>query len=176
MARKALLALAGVVVAGSAGAVAATTAPLPEAAYAAEYVVRDVARTKTRAARACPGCTAGGVEVIIGLLGAGGPATTHSLLNLLAVQLEPGAAQARSCQIARRGKELASDLKRFDPRQAARWCEATYDGLQRRGLVAGSDGAAGQVCRSEAAIEADRSAWIAAMRSDEDLFANSGAC
>lgn len=118
----------------------------------------------------------GGIEVAIDLLGIGGPATTDSLLDLLAVQLDAGGAESRSCQIAKRGKALVPALRKFDPVKASQWCGTTFNRLRQRELSEVNDVPVEQMCRPATEVDSDRQEWIAALGSGRDLLAESGPC
>jgi hypothetical protein len=159
----------------------------PPAAHEAEFGTRSIiyhlAIQKSPSARqALQHCGSpcgdhgGDIEMAIGLLGVGGRATTQSLLNLLSVQLDAGAAEERECQIAKRGKALVSALTQLNTVQASNWCQQTFRDLRKRELANLHDVTGEQVCRPSKEIEADRKEWIAALRSGRDLFAESGPC
>ena len=164
------------------GACKANPAPAStpsEADNAARYIVYEHARVLSTSVRSdCSGaCDDGGaIEVTIGLLGVGGEATTGSLLNLLALQLDAGAAEARSCQIAKRGKSIVPALEHLDANQSAAWCQTTFADLKKRELSDVADVSASQTCRPANEIEGDRREWIEALNSGRDLFAESGPC
>ena len=154
-----------------------------EADGAARYVIYEMARSRSptvRSARqACiDACTdgGGGIEVAIGLLGIGNKATANTLLNMLAIRLDAGMAEARSCQIAKRGKSIVPALKRFDAVNSSAWCQSTFADLRKRELGNVSDVTSDQICRPAAEVETDRREWLAALQSGCDLFAESGPC
>lgn len=150
---------------------------------ATEYIIWALTLERSSSVRAARDrcrdyCTdyGGGIEVAIDLLGIGGNATTDSLLDLLALELDAGAAESRSCQIAKRGKPLIGALKRFDPAKASQWCVATFDRLRQRELSEVNDVPVEQMCRPAAEIRADGQGWITELESGRDLFAESGPC
>jgi hypothetical protein len=153
-----------------------------EAENAAKYVVYEMARGRSPSVRsagqacsdACVG--GGGSEVVIGLLGIGGEATTGPLLNLLAVQLDAGMAEARSCQIAKRGKSILPALERLDAARLSAWCQSTVDDLMKQELSNVRDVTLAQICRPAADVEADQREWLGAVQSGRDLFSESGPC
>lgn len=153
-----------------------------EAELASRSVIYDLALLKSASVRKgrehCNYCgdEGGNIEVAIGLLGVGGHTTTQSLLNLLSVQLDAGGAEARECQIAKRGRALVPALKQLSAVQASSWCHQTFHDLRNRELGNLHDVTAEQVCRPTAEVEADRKKWIAALQSGRDLFAESGPC
>ena len=154
-----------------------------EAEFAARYVVNDLAllqspsvRREREHCRNYCGDEGGNIEMTIGLLGVGGHATTPSLLNLLSVRLDAGAAEERECQIAKRGKALIPSLKQLNSTQASGWCNQAFHDLRERELANLNDVSVGQICRPSAEVETDRKKWIAALRSGRDLFAESGPC
>jgi hypothetical protein len=118
----------------------------------------------------------GSAEVMVGLLGMGGAPTTDSLLNLLALQLDAGLSESRSCEFAKRGSSLIPALKKLDSADASRWCQTTFSRLRQHELSEVSDVSVDQICRSPTEIDADRIGWIAALQSGEDLLAESGPC
>ena len=154
-----------------------------EAQFAAKYVIYDLAQLKSPSVRRerehCRGYCGdegGNIEMAIGLLGVGGHATTQSLLNLLSVQLDAGAAEARECQIAKRGKALVPALKKLDANQLSSWCRQSFHDLRRNELASLDDVSVEQICRPTSEIDADRKGWIKALQSERDLFAESGPC
>jgi hypothetical protein len=190
MDQKAPIAIAMVLLATASAAVAIASQPLqdedplPSAdKFAAQSVVMDQVLEQSRSVRAarerCGDCyigDGGNAEIVIGLLGMGGAATTDSLLNLLTVQLDAGLAESRSCELAKRGKSLVPALKRFDSTTAAEWCATTFNRLRQHELSKVNDVSVAQICRPSKEIEADRKSWIASLRSGEDLLAESGPC
>ncbi|MCY7281667.1 MAG: hypothetical protein LH610_12390 [Sphingomonas bacterium] len=154
-----------------------------EAASAAEYVVYEYARGRSSswrsATQACSdACNDGGVgiEVAIGLLGIGGESTTGTLLNLLAIQMDAGMAEARSCHIAKRGQSIVPALEKLDAAQSSAWCQATFVNLRKRELSDVVDVTAAQVSRPAAEVETERREWLAALQTGRDLLAESGPC
>jgi hypothetical protein len=158
--------------------------PLPSAdRLATHYVMQDLALERSQVVRAardrCGKCyfdNGGNAEVMIGLLGMGGDATTDSLLNLLAVQMDAGVSESRSCELAKRGKSLVPALKRYDSTKSAEWCRTTFSRLRQYELSEVKDVSVEQMCRPLAEIEADRKSWVAALQLGEDLLAESGPC
>jgi hypothetical protein len=158
--------------------------PLPSAdKFATQSVVMDQVLEQSQSVRAdrgrCGDCyidDGGSAEIMIGLLGMGGHATTDSLLNLLAIQLDAGVAESRSCEFAKRGKSLVPALKKFDSAKASQWCETTFNRLRQHELSKVNDVSVAQMCRPLTEIEADRKSWIVALQSGENLLAESGPC
>jgi hypothetical protein len=165
------------------GAVTQRLRPPREAAIATRSIIYDLAvetspsvrKARERCQPYC-GDESGGIEVAIGLLGIGGRTTTQSLLNLLSVRLDAGAAEERECQIAKRGKALVPALKALTAVQASNWCQHTFRDLQKQELADLRDVTVEQVCRPRGEVDADRKEWIAALQSGRDLFAESGPC
>jgi len=190
MNQKAPIAIAIVLLATASTAVAIASQPLqdedplPSAdKFAAQSVVMDQVLEQSQSVRAarerCADCyidDGGDAEIMIGVLGMGGEATTDSLLNLLAVQLDAGVAESRSCELAKRGKSLIPALKRFDSTKAAVWCATTFNRLRQHELSKVDDVSLAQICRPLTEIDADRKSWIDALQSGEDLLAESGPC
>lgn len=158
--------------------------PLPTAdRFATQYVMQDLVLELSETVRAarehCGDCyidDGGNAEVMIGLLGMGGDRTTDSLLNLLAMQMDAGLAESRSCEFAKRGRSLVPALKKFDSAKASKWCGATFNRLHQYELSKVDDVSVQQMCRPLTEIEEDRKSWIAALQSGEDLLAESGPC
>lgn len=154
-----------------------------EAEDATEYVIWSLALETSQSVRAARencgnfcGDHGAGIEVAIDLLGAGQDATTKGLLDLLAVQLDAGPAESRSCQIAKRGRTLAPALRTFDASQAADRCKATFNRLRQRELSEIKDVTIDQICRPAEEIAAERRDWINALKTGEDLLAESSPC
>ena len=161
----------------------ATSTP-HEAESAARYVIYEKARSRSstlRSARqACSdACDSGGGEgwkLPSGYWASAGRRLPTRWLNLLALQLDAGMAEARSCQIAKRGKNIVPALERLNAAQAAAWCQSRFADLRKRELSNVADVTSAQICRPAAEVEADRQEWLAALQSGRDLFAESGPC
>ena len=164
------------------GAVTHTRREPLEAEFATRSVIYDVALLTSPSVRKarehCSYCgdEGGAIETAIGLLGIGGRPTTHGLLQLLAVQLDAGGAEARECQLAKRGRALVPALQQLSATQVSSWCNQTFHDLRKRELANIHDVTAQQICRPAAEVETDRKQWIAASQSNRDLFAESGPC
>lgn len=154
-----------------------------EARNATDYIIWALTLETSPSARASRehcrnhcGDNGAGIEVAVDLLGAGGQATTGSLLNLLAVRLDAGPSESRSCQIAKRGKAIIPALRKLAASSASQWCQTTFNRLRKRELADIKDVPIGDICRPAKAIDAERREWLAALQSRHDLFAESGPC
>jgi hypothetical protein len=148
--------------------------------YAAGYIIYDLAQRSSPSVQAIRArcrdpksysnrCDDNGtsMEAIIGLLGAGGDATTQGLLKLMAIQLDAALAEERECQIGKRGKRLLPVLRSYDANRAAKWCQAEFDALRKRELSDVTDASVAEICRPADEIERDRRQWIKAFEAGE---------
>jgi hypothetical protein len=149
--------------------------------YATTYVLYDLAlqssasvqatRSRCRSAKDFSNmCDDSGAasEAIIGLLGAGGDATTEGLLKLIAVQLDGGLAESRECEIGRRGRSLLPALRSMDATRAANWCKLEFEALSKRQLAGITDVRSTQICQPANQIERDRQEWIKSFEAGQE--------
>ena len=146
--------------------------PPPEAEFATRSIIYELTLLispsvrKARAhCRSYCGDEGGNVEVVIGLLGIGGHATSQSLLNLLSLQLDGAAAEERECQIDRRGKSLLPSLRQLNAARMSSWCHQTFQELRKHELSGVTDVPVDQICRPTAKIDDDRKEWLEALQS-----------
>jgi hypothetical protein len=138
-----------------------------EVQFAGRVIIGDLAKlispTVRKMRERCDGVCGdegGEIEMAIGLLGVGGDGTTGGLLNLMAINLDAGAAEERESQISKRGNSIVTALRRFNSADAAAWCRRTYFDLRKRELSNIRDVSDRQICRSVAEIERDRREWL----------------
>jgi hypothetical protein len=113
------------------------------------------------------GCRGGdsALEISIGLLGTNNNNMAKDILiNLLALRLDAGGGEGRSCQIIIRGNGLYRRLTRLNIKQAKEHCESTFKELRKRELAEVTDVTVEQVCRSETEIRSARDELLEAIK------------